>query len=50
MQDSDDNHSLSLNTIKDEMLADGMAEIPLSDVIAIPADADILSNQVEGLI
>lgn len=50
VQDSDDRHCPIFNAVEDQMLTDGMAEIPFSDVIAIPADADILCDQVEGLI
>lgn len=50
MQDSGDSNCRALNTIEDEMLPNGMAEVSFSDMVTISADADILRNQLEGLI
>jgi len=50
VQDSDDRHCTIFNAIEDQMLSNRMAEIPFPDVIAIPADTNILCDQVEGLI
>ncbi|WP_234990581.1 hypothetical protein [Paucidesulfovibrio gracilis] len=50
MQDSDDRNCPSLNAVEDEMLPNGMTEVSFFDMITISADADILSDQTEGLI
>lgn len=50
VQDSDDRHYPIFNAIEDQMLSNRMAEIPFSDVVAFPTDADIISDQVERLI
>ena len=47
MQDSDDGNHLVLDPIKDKVLADRMTEIPFSNVVTIPAYADILRDQMK---
>jgi len=50
MQNSDYGYCFIFNSIEDEMFTYGVTEIPFSDVVAVPPDPDIPSDQMKGLV
>ena len=50
VQDSDDGDHVTFDAIEDDVFAHGVAEVPISYMVAIPTDPRIRHNQMEGLI